>query len=209
MLDKGETGYNEFKDKHTFECCCCGVVAACFQKVVYWFKTWRILWLHIIIIEYILLDIIICNDLLFIYLSMLHNIMIFRFVKITSYYIRDHKFNLARNYFVSHLIYLISELSIIWNTNRLHYLTSGECVCVSRDMHLSGIPTYWYFRDGITGITCIRSPSLYRYFCLYRTSLVLLSAFQPTKTHSQHTHNITHPPTPLPGANAQTSVILT
>ena len=38
------------------------------------------------------------------------------------------------------------------------------CVCVFRDVHLSGIPIYRYFRDGISSITGIRSPSVYRYF---------------------------------------------
>ena len=35
----------------------------------------------------------------------------------------------------------------------------------------------------LSGIICIRSPSVYRYFCLYHTSLVLFSAQQNTHLH--------------------------
>ena len=67
---------------------------------------------------------------------------------------------------------------------------------MSKNVHLSGIPTYRYFRGDITGITCITSLSVYPYFYLYRIFLVLLSAFQlvspPKHTHNtlitQHTH---------------------
>ena len=49
-----------------------------------------------------------------------------------------------------------------FHTIRFHCLASAECVCL--DVHLSCIQIYWYFRGVITGITGIRSPSVYQYF---------------------------------------------
>ena len=51
------------------------------------------------------------------------------------------------------------------HTHTLHCLASAECVCVCLGM--CTYPIYWYFRDGIIGITGIRSPSVYRYFYRY------------------------------------------
>ena len=77
-------------------------------------------------------------------------------------------------------------LSIIIINRKHNQITlpgvSWACVC------LSGIPKYRYFWGDITGIICIRSLSVYRYFCLYRISLLLLSTFQPVST-PKHTHN--------------------
>ena len=80
-------------------------------------------------------------------------------------------------------------LVLIGNTIRLHYLALAVCVYVSRDVHLSGIPTYQYFQGSITGIISISSSSVDRYFSRFLSIRQpgSPSAHQSTLT-TQHTH---------------------